>query len=187
MAFARVSSAAFFCSLDFGQLLRGGAGLNGRLLFVLLCSGEGGLSHVSGSAFGGRLGRGPLGFFVEQVGRIGGDLRRGLSLLRRLLGRIVSLLQWEGRGLGVGQRLVQRGLGVGCIGQALGNGQIGLGLFQLLDARLARQVLRIGGLLSLRVGCFARVGVCRVGLLAWRPLRGRAQLPPPRRPSVAAS
>ena len=152
--------------LGFGQLLRGGVGLSRRLLLVLLCPGQGGLGSVSRSALGGRLGRGPLGFVVELVGRVGGDLRRGLSLLGRLLGRIVSLLQRERGGLGVGQRLVQGGLGVGRVGQGLdGSGHVGLGLLQLFYARLARQILRIRGLLSLRVGRFARVGVCRVGLL----------------------
>ncbi len=156
--------------LGFGQLLRGGVGLSRRLLLVLLCPGQGGLGSVSRSALGGRLGRGLLGFVVELVGRVGGDLRRGLSLLGRLLGRIVSLLQWERGGLGVGQRLVQGGLGVGRVGQGLdGSGHVGLGLLQLFCARLARQILRIRGLLSLRVGRFARVGVCRVGLLHGGP------------------
>ena len=136
------------------------------MLLVLLCPGQGGLGSVSRSALGGRLGRGLLGFVVELVGRVGGDLRRGLRLLGRLLGRIVSLLQRERGGLGVGQRLVRDGLGVGRVGQGLdGSGHVGLGLLQLFCARLARQILRIRGLLSLRVGRFAGVGVCRVGLL----------------------
>ena len=63
--------------LGFGQLLRGGAGLNRRLLLVLLCPGQGGLGRVGRSAQGDRLGGGLLGFVVELVGRVGGGLRHG--------------------------------------------------------------------------------------------------------------
>ncbi len=156
--------------LGFGQLLRRLVGLVLQFLFALPSSVQGGLGSVGHSAFGGRLGRGALGFDVEFVGRVGGGLRHGLSLLRRLLGSIVSLLQWGGDGLGIGQRLVQGWLGDRRVGQGLdGSGQVGLGLLQLSDARLARQILRIGGLLSLRVGHFPRVGISHVGLLHGGP------------------
>ena len=166
LALARRLVGCLLLHLDFGQFLRGGVDLSRRLLLVLLCPGQGGLGRVRRSALGGRLGRGHLGFVIELVGRVGGDLRRGFRLLRRLLSRIVSLLQWERGGLGVVQRFVQGGLGVGHVGQGLyGSGHVGLGLLQLFDARLARQILRISSLLSLCLGHFARVGVCRVGLL----------------------
>jgi len=167
----------FLRRLSFGQLLRCGADLGRRSLLVLLCPGQGGLGSVSRSAAGDRLGRSLLGLVVELVGRIGGGLRRGRSLLGRLLRRVVRLLQGERGGLGLLQRLVQGGLGVGRLGQGLGGfGQIRLGLLQLCCARLAGQVLRIRGLLSLRVGRSARVGVIRVSLLHGRLEGGESSL-----------
>jgi hypothetical protein len=76
------------------------------------------------------------------------------------------LLQRERGGFGVGQRLIQGGLGLSGVGQSLnGGGHVVLGLLQFFGARLTRQILRIGGLLSFRVGRLACVSVCLVGLL----------------------
>ena len=132
----------------------------------MLRPGQGGPCSVGRSAQGGCLGRDLLGVIVELAGRVGGDLRRGLSELGRLLRRIVSSLQRERGGLGVDQRLVQGRLGLGRVGQGLDSSrQGGLGLLQLLHARLSRQVLRVSRLLSLRAGRLARVGVRGIGLL----------------------
>ena len=165
LALARTASAAHLL-LGLGYLLGQLVSLVLKLLLVLSRSLQGCLGSVRRLAFGGCLSRGTLGIRVELVGRVQGDLRRGLSLLGCLLGRIVSLLQWKRGGLGVDQRLVQGGLGGGRVGKGLdGNGHVGLGLLQLFYARRARQILRSSGLLTLRVGRFLRGGVCLVGLL----------------------
>ena len=135
-------------------------------------AGQGGSGRVCCPARADRLGRGLLGFLVDPVGRLGRDLGGGFRVLGHLLGRIVSLLERGSGGLGLDQSLIQAGLGVHRVRHGFeSDGHVLLGLLQVLHARLAGQILRIGGGLSFLAGRSVGVGKIRVGLLHGHPQR----------------